>query len=45
LLTNNNFVIAEIALDCGFADQSHFTRVFQRAAGMSPGAWRRTYRR
>jgi AraC family transcriptional regulator len=45
LLTNKNFVIADIALDCGFADQSHFTRVFQRAAGMSPGAWRRTYRR
>lgn len=29
-----------IALACGFADQSHFTRVFARVAGVSPGAWR-----
>ena len=33
--------IAEIALACGFADQSHFTRVFSRIFGISPGAWRR----
>lgn len=34
-------LIAEIALECGFADQSHFTRVFTTMAGMPPGAWRR----
>lgn len=33
--------LAEIALDCGFADQSHFTRVFTREEGTSPGSWRR----
>lgn len=33
--------IAEIALDAGFADQSHFTRVFRKAHGTPPGAWRR----
>ncbi len=33
--------LAEIALDCGFADQSHFTRVFSRIAGNTPGSWRR----
>lgn len=33
--------LAEIALDCGFADQSHFTRVFNRIAGSPPGSWRR----
>lgn len=33
--------LAEIALACGFADQSHFTRVFVREEGMSPGRWRR----
>jgi AraC-like DNA-binding protein len=33
--------LAEIATICGFADQSHFTRVFTRAAGMPPGSWRR----
>lgn len=33
--------LAEIALECGFADQSHFTRVFSRIAGNTPGSWRR----
>jgi AraC family transcriptional regulator len=32
--------LAEIALDAGFADQSHFTRVFKRETGMTPGAYR-----
>ncbi len=30
--------MAEISLAAGFADQSHFTRVFRRATGMTP-AW------
>jgi AraC family transcriptional regulator len=33
--------LADIALDCGFADQSHFTRTFSRLNGEGPGAWRR----
>ena len=33
--------LSEIAHACGFADQSHFTRTFRRAAGMPPGRWRR----
>lgn len=33
--------LCEVALACGFADQSHFTRVFSRQTGSSPGAWRR----
>ena len=31
--------LAEIALACGFADQSHFTRTFVKRVGMTPGAW------
>ncbi|MGB5182647.1 MAG: AraC family transcriptional regulator, partial [Xanthobacteraceae bacterium] len=31
----------DVALACGFADQSHLTRVFTRMVGVSPGAWRR----
>ena len=33
--------LSEIALACGFVDQSHFTRVFVRHVGLTPGAWRR----
>ncbi len=37
--------LAEIALDCGFSEQSHFTRTFTRLVGTSPGEWRRQRRR
>jgi AraC family transcriptional regulator len=32
--------LAEIATACGFADQSHLTRVFGRIEGVTPGRWR-----
>jgi AraC family transcriptional regulator len=35
--------LSEIALNCGFADQSHLTRTFRRMVGVSPAAWRRTF--
>lgn len=38
------FSIAEIAIACGFADQSHLTRVFTSLFGISPGLWRRQRR-
>ena len=33
--------LSEIALNCGFADQSHFTRIFRRMVGVAPATWRR----
>jgi AraC-like DNA-binding protein len=36
--------LAEIATENGFYDQSHFSRVFGRKVGVSPGAFRRQYR-
>ncbi|WP_137171792.1 AraC family transcriptional regulator [Massilia sp. HP4] len=33
-----------VALDCGFADQSHFTRRFKGGVGVTPSAWRAMYR-
>jgi AraC family transcriptional regulator len=35
--------IAQIALDCGMFDQSHFTRVFRKTVGINPGRWRRQF--
>ena len=40
-LRNTDAPIAEIALQAGFADQSHFTRTFVRHMGVSPGRYRR----
>ncbi|WP_246704605.1 AraC family transcriptional regulator [Rhizobium sp. P32RR-XVIII] len=37
--------LSEIALDCGLADQAHLSRIFRRATGMTPSAWRRYSRR
>lgn len=33
--------LADTALACGFSDQSHFTRLFTRQFGHTPGCWRR----
>lgn len=41
LLAQPHLPLADIALICGFGDQSHFTRVFGQVAGVSPGVWRR----
>jgi AraC-like DNA-binding protein len=35
-------VLAEIALQCGFADQSQLTHSFSRRVGLTPAAYRRT---
>jgi AraC family transcriptional regulator len=42
LMATTGQSLAEIAVACGFADQSHFTRVFSAVAGTSPAVWRRT---
>lgn len=42
LLRLTDLPLADIALVCGFSDQSHFTRMFRRAHGLSPGRWRKS---
>lgn len=41
LLLTSAMSLAEISTNCGFADQSHFTRVFSATVGAPPSAWRR----
>jgi AraC-like DNA-binding protein len=43
LLLGNGLGLADIALVCGFVDQSHFTRVFAKLEGDSPGRWRQRH--
>lgn len=42
MMVSTDAQLTEIALACGFADQSHLNRSFRRVVGMSPGVWRRT---
>lgn len=45
LLLGDGLGLADIALVCGFVDQSHFSRVFTNFEGDSPGRWRQRYRK
>lgn len=40
LLINTDETIADIALSCGFSDQSHLTRTFSLFMGTTPACWR-----
>jgi AraC family transcriptional regulator len=41
LILSTRLTLGQIAFDCGFADQAHFTKMFRRLCGESPGEWRR----
>jgi AraC-like DNA-binding protein len=42
-LLRSDATLADIAIASGFGDQSHFTRVFGKHVGSSPGQWRREF--
>ncbi|WP_321927707.1 helix-turn-helix domain-containing protein [Paraburkholderia guartelaensis] len=42
LLRHTQLSLAAVGQDCGFSDQSHFTRSFLASTGTTPGVWRRT---
>jgi len=44
LLLTTGRPLVDIAMTVGFADQSHFTRVFARQTDATPGAWARRAR-
>ncbi|PCJ08044.1 MAG: hypothetical protein COB16_08575 [Rhodobacteraceae bacterium] len=41
IVQNPSRPLAQIAIDNGFADQSHMSRTFKGQTGVSPAAWRR----
>ncbi|WP_245648810.1 helix-turn-helix domain-containing protein [Sphingomonas sanxanigenens] len=41
ILVQSGAPLAQIALECGFSDQAHFTKAFVKATGMTPAKWRR----
>jgi AraC family transcriptional regulator len=42
MLADREKRLVDIALEAGFSEQSHFTRAFTSANGVSPNAWRRS---
>jgi AraC family transcriptional regulator len=44
-LSRSSTPLGRIALDTGFADQSHFTRVFRAVHGITPQRWRALHTR
>ena len=44
LMADRLLSLAEVAVACGFSDQSHFTRVFTKTVGVTPGSWRASTR-
>lgn len=42
LLQANRAPMLQVALACGFANQSHFNRVFRKIAGVTPGEYRKS---
>jgi AraC family transcriptional regulator len=41
LMRYSGLPLSQIGLATGFTEQSHFTRVFKKVVGVSPGAWLR----
>ena len=45
LLETTDKLITDIAIECGFYDQSHFIRIFSAERGITPGEYRRRHAR
>ena len=41
LITQTDLTLGDISAECGFYDQSSFTRQFRKVLGLTPGAYRR----
>lgn len=41
LLSSSAMSVAEVALECGYAQPAHFAKLFRREVGLAPAQWRR----
>jgi len=41
IIANNEKSLTEVAIDCGFSDQSHFIRCFKENIGITPLKYRK----
>ena len=41
LLAQTSLSLCQIALDCGFCDQAHMSRIFHQVVGATPSRWRK----
>ena len=41
MLDNPNQLLVDIAIECGFSDQAHFSRVFKKIEGLTPKQYRK----
>jgi AraC family transcriptional regulator len=41
LLSQTSLSLCQIALDCGFCDQAHMSRIFHQVVGATPSRWRK----
>lgn len=44
LLARSDMPIAQVAIDCGFCDQEHLTRMLRKVSGTTPAAYRKATR-
>lgn len=44
LLSSTDFTVYNIASMCGYANDTHFMRLFKKTVGVTPSAYRETYR-
>lgn len=42
MLTQGDAAITDVAVETGFADQAHFTRVFRKNIGTTPASWKKS---
>ena len=43
LMLMSKDTLAQIAMECGFVNQSHLSNLFRKIVGVSPSRWRHTY--